>query len=59
MAVGEVRAVAIERPGRTPSFDAGLRDPERPPGILWPLLERLVGDPSFPLSRVEVVSVIL
>jgi cytochrome P450 len=41
------------------SFDAGLQDPERPPGILWPLLERLVGDPSFPLSRVEVVSVIL
>jgi cytochrome P450 len=41
------------------SFDAGLRDPERPPGILWPLLERLVSDPSFPLSRVEVVSVIL
>ena len=41
------------------SFDAGLRGPERPPGILWPLLERLVSDPSFPLSRVEVVSVIL
>jgi cytochrome P450 len=41
------------------SFDAGLRDPERPPGILWPLVERLVSDPSFPLSRVEVVSVIL
>jgi cytochrome P450 len=41
------------------SFDAGLRNPERPPGILWPLLERLVGDPSFPLSQVEVVSVIL
>jgi len=41
------------------SFDAGLRDPERPPGILWPLLERLVGDPSFPLTQVEVVSVIL
>ena len=41
------------------SFDAGLQDPERPPGILWPLLERLVSDPSFPLSRVEVVSVIL
>jgi hypothetical protein len=41
------------------SFDARLRDPERPPGILWPLLERLVGDPSFPLTQVEVVSVIL
>ena len=41
------------------SFDAGLQDPERPPGILWPLLERLVGDPSLPLNQVEVVSVIL
>jgi cytochrome P450 len=41
------------------SFDAGLQNPERPPGILWPLLERLVSDPSFQLSRVEVVSVIL
>ena len=41
------------------SFDAGLRNPERPPGILWPLLERLVGDPSFPLTQVDVVSVIL
>ena len=41
------------------SFDAGLQNPERPPGVLWPLLERLVSDPSFPLSRVEVVSVIL
>jgi cytochrome P450 len=41
------------------SFDAGLQDPERPPGILWPLLERLVGDPSFPLTQVEVVSVVL
>jgi cytochrome P450 len=41
------------------SFDAGLSDPERPPGILWPLLEQLAGDKDFPLTRVEVVSVIL
>ncbi|HME77506.1 MAG TPA: cytochrome P450 [Mycobacterium sp.] len=41
------------------SFDAGLRDPERPPGILWPLLEQLVGDKDFPLTQVEVASVIL
>ena len=41
------------------SFDAGLRDPERPPGILWPLMERLAGDKDFPLTRVDVASVIL
>jgi cytochrome P450 len=41
------------------SFDAGLSDPERPPGILWPLLEQLAGDKDFPLTNVEVVSVIL
>jgi cytochrome P450 len=41
------------------SFDAGLSDPERPPGILWPLLEQLAGDKDFPLTRVEVASVIL
>jgi cytochrome P450 len=41
------------------SFDAGLRDPERPPGILWPLLERLATDKNFPLTQVEVVAVIL
>ena len=41
------------------SFDAGLSDPERPPGILWPLLERLAGDRDFPLTNVEVASVIL
>jgi cytochrome P450 len=41
------------------SFDAALRDPERPPGILWPLLERLASDKDFPLTRVEVVAVIL
>jgi cytochrome P450 len=41
------------------SFDAGLRDPERPPGILWPLLERLAADKNFPLTQVEVASVLL
>jgi cytochrome P450 len=41
------------------SFDAGLSDPERPPGILWPLLEQLAGDKAFPLTQVEVASVIL
>ena len=41
------------------SFDAGLTNPERPPGILWPLLERLAGEKDFPLTRVEVASVIL
>ena len=41
------------------SFDAGLRDPERPPGILWPLLERLATDKNFPLTNVEVASVLL
>jgi cytochrome P450 len=41
------------------SFDAGRTDPERPPGILWPLLERLADDKDFPLTQVEVVSVIL
>ncbi|MBV9015664.1 MAG: cytochrome P450 [Alphaproteobacteria bacterium] len=41
------------------SLDAGVRNPRRPPGVLWPLLEGLVGDKNFPLSKVEVVSVIL
>jgi cytochrome P450 len=41
------------------SFDAGVRDPERPPGILWPLLERLATDKNFPLTQVEVASVLL
>jgi cytochrome P450 len=41
------------------NLDAGFSSPERPPGILWPLMEALTGDPSFPLSRVEVVAVIL
>ena len=41
------------------NLDAGFSDPERPPGVLWPLMEALVRDPSFPLSRVELVAVIL
>jgi cytochrome P450 len=41
------------------NLDAGFSDPERPPGVLWPLMEALAGDPSFPLSRVELVAVIL
>jgi cytochrome P450 len=41
------------------SFDAGLSDPERPPGILWPLLEQLAHDKDFPLTQVEVASIIL
>ena len=41
------------------SFDAGLRDPERPPGILWPLLEGLARGKDFPLTNVEVASVLL
>jgi len=43
----------------TASFDAGVTEPNRPPGILWPLLERLAGDKDFPLTRVEVVAVML
>jgi cytochrome P450 len=41
------------------NLDAGFSNPQRPPGVLWPLLEALTGDPNFPLSRVEVVAVIL
>jgi cytochrome P450 len=41
------------------SFDAGVRDPGRPPGIVWPLLERLATDKNFPLTQVEVASVLL
>jgi cytochrome P450 len=41
------------------NLDAGFGNPQRPPGVLWPLLEALTGDPDFPLSRVEVVAVIL
>jgi cytochrome P450 len=41
------------------NLDAGFSDPQRPPGVLWPLMEALTGDPKFPLSRVEVVAVIL
>lgn len=38
---------------------AGMRNPRRPPGILWPLLEGRAGDKDFPLSRVEVAAVVL
>lgn len=41
------------------SLDAGMRNPQRPPGVLWPLLEGLASDHDFPLSKVEVISVIL
>jgi cytochrome P450 len=41
------------------TLDAGLTDPRRPPGVLWPLLEGLAGDSNFPLSKIEVISVIL
>jgi cytochrome P450 len=41
------------------NLDAGFSNPQRPPGILWPLLEALTGDPDFPLSRIEVVAVVL
>jgi cytochrome P450 len=41
------------------TLDAGFNNPQRPPGILWPLMEGLAGNPNFPLSRVEVVAVIL
>jgi len=41
------------------SLDAGMTNPRRPPGVLWPLLEGLAADSNFPLSKVEVVAVIL
>ena len=40
------------------SLDAGRVNPQRPPGILWPLLEEVNGD-DFPLSGVEVAALIL
>jgi cytochrome P450 len=40
-------------------LSAGMRNPRRPPGILWPLLEGLEGDNDFPLTGVEVVAFIL
>lgn len=40
-------------------LSAGMRNPDRPPGILWPLLEGLENDPDFPLTAFEVVSFIL
>jgi cytochrome P450 len=36
-----------------------MGNPERLPGILWPLLEGLENDDDFPLSRVEGVAVVL
>lgn len=41
------------------NLDAGMRNSQRPPGVLWPLLEQLAGDKDFPLSRVEVIAVVL
>jgi cytochrome P450 len=41
------------------TLGAEMGNSRRPPGILWPLLEGLEGDNDFPLSRVEVVAVIL
>ncbi|MGO9099676.1 MAG: cytochrome P450 [Mycobacterium sp.] len=41
------------------SLDAGMANPERPPGVLWPLLEQLAGGEDLPISKVEVASVIL
>jgi len=37
---------------------AGLRSPQRPPGILWPLVDGR-NDENYPLSPVEVASVVL
>ncbi|CPR08844.1 P450 heme-thiolate protein [Mycobacterium bohemicum DSM 44277] len=38
---------------------AAMADPQRPPGVLWPLLEGLEGDHDLSLSRFEVTAVIL
>ncbi len=38
---------------------AGMRSPQRPPGILWPLVEGSTRDKDFPLNRVEVAAVVL
>ncbi|WP_197516933.1 MULTISPECIES: cytochrome P450 [unclassified Mycobacterium] len=40
-------------------LNAAMKDPVRPPGILWPLLEGLESDEDFPLTGLEVVAVIL
>ncbi|HUH69240.1 MAG TPA: cytochrome P450 [Mycobacterium sp.] len=37
---------------------AGMRSPQRPPGILWPLLEGR-RDKNFPLGPIEVAAVVL
>ncbi len=41
------------------NVDAGFKNPQRPPGVLWPIMQGLTGDPNFPLSKVEVAAVIL
>ncbi len=41
------------------ALGAEMKNPRRPPGILWPLLEGVAGDNDFPLSRVEVAAVVL
>lgn len=38
---------------------AAIGNPQRPPGILWPLVEGLGANNGFPLSRFEVTAVIL
>jgi cytochrome P450 len=38
---------------------AEMRNPRRPPGVLWPLVDGLEGDSDFPLSKFEVTAVIL
>ncbi|MGO9224221.1 MAG: cytochrome P450 [Mycobacterium sp.] len=35
------------------------KNPERLPGVLWPMLEGIDGGSDFPLSQIEAVSVIL
>ena len=41
------------------NLDAGFRNPQRPPGVLWPLMQGLTSDPKFPLNKVEVAAVVL
>jgi cytochrome P450 len=41
------------------NLDSGFANPQRPPGVLWPLLQGLASDSEFPLSKAEVVAVIL
>jgi len=68
-AAGLIRAAVIGDSGAVAELElfnwldsglgAGMRNPRRPPGILWPLLEGRASDKNFPLSRVEVAAVIL